>query len=192
MQTIANRKTSKGTPVTIQLREGQGAYQAPELVIELPTVGLKFNARPYSILKPEMLSPAARPLCAEAAKEGYVAGVTGPKNGMVFLFAEELAAYEAAVERWNATPERVEANLRDQRESLCISIRAIEDQEAYEKERAWERGQEMRGVTDSEEYKANKAAAWQALRDFNAAHPEIIAGINAEKEEAHQRWLNAD
>lgn len=122
-------------------------------------------------------------------------------QGNFCMTPDEVKAWEAAAAQVHAHmmetgPEYRFAHLKDQRYVLICKISAIRDEEAYRKDRAWEREDEMGAVVDSEQFKKDLADAQQALHDFDAAHPDVIIRVREEKakedQEAHERFMRYD
>jgi len=86
--------------------------------------------------------------------------------------------------RYDRTPKA----LRAKRENLILDINGILDETKYKRDK-WFEDEGHRGNLpeyDSPEYRA----AEQALEDFDIEHPEIIQGIEKEREESieHHLW----
>lgn len=97
--------------------------------------------------------------------------------------AQIQAAQKAAANR----PESLES----QRESLVAAIRGAGDQ--FEAAREYFFSEDTgRGAGKVAAAETAIKKAEKALADFDAAHPEIIAAIQAEEAEAAERFLRAD
>ena len=115
------------------------------------------------------------------------AGFCGAVGSYAVLIGEDVAidaAYAQLQEIYHNSPEA----LRSRRDSLSINLSSLLDAEhaAYTAkiEHISEHGFTPKSNRD---FSAEIAAAKQALADFDAAHPEIIAAIVAEKEESSRR-----
>jgi len=78
---------------------------------------------------------------------------------------------------------------RDERRDLGNRIAGLRDEIAHRQERAWERGDERGGVTPDAELSAKLEEAEGALAEFDAAHPEVLEEIAAEKQRQLERGL---
>lgn len=104
--------------------------------------------------------------------------------GPIVFDEQNAAALQAAIDSHAAQdPTVIEMTLREQRRLLATDVAAYADAGDNHRSRAWERGDERGGVSENE-WDAKASAARQALRDFDAAHPEIIAAIDAERQRA--------
>jgi len=83
------------------------------------------------------------------------------------------------------------ASLESQREVLVAAVLGAGDQFAATREAAFhnDAGRGWDKVKDAE---AAIATAEKALADFDAAHPEILAGLKVEQDQAAERFLNAN
>lgn len=104
----------------------------------------------------------------------------------VALTTDEATTLQQAVE---ATPAYVEYKLRQERQDLIAQHSGLcEDaQETY-----WRLHNQERADAWSCKAEIDKQAdeAWQAVVAFDAAHPEIVAKIRAEKAETAERFAN--
>ena len=91
------------------------------------------------------------------------------------------AAISAAQAAHAARPEVQAAALRQQREDLFLRIVGCRDEIRARKDRAWERGDERRGVVDDPGWASKLAEAEAALAEFDQQHPEVLAEIKAER-----------
>lgn len=118
------------------------------------------------------------------------AGIThsvGSGKVTVGLTADDMAAYAAAcVEDPNAARKALEIECR----ALVATIAGLYDDQSAAYERAHAR-QDPRAMAIRARYDAPIAEAEAALASFDAAHPEIIAAIKAERAEATERnkWM---
>lgn len=78
---------------------------------------------------------------------------------------------------------------RKQREMLANSIAGLYAEITHRKEQAWERGDERGGVTPDAELSAKLEEAEEKLAEFDAAHPEVLEEIAAEKQRQIERGL---
>jgi len=120
-----------------------------------------------------LLGPNYRIPAAIKAR-GFVAAV-----GRVPLTAEEAEAAEAAMAALKAERAATPDGLEDRRQYLVEKLVALRESAAAEREAAWEREDEAAGVTTPAEVAGEIAAASRAVRDFDAAHPEVVAAIKA-------------
>ena len=95
------------------------------------------------------------------------------------------AAMAEAREAYRASPEGITEALREQRRSLGAAISSALDETEVARERAFDR--DIGGIPsyDSPKYRA----ARQALADFDAAHPEIKAVLEQERQESIKRHM---
>jgi hypothetical protein len=80
---------------------------------------------------------------------------------------------------------------REERRLLVCEYQGFEEAA----DAAFERGHESDGSaawTAKRAYDGRIEAARVKLAEFDAAHPEVLEAIRAEKDEAHQRWQAAD
>lgn len=101
--------------------------------------------------------------------------------------ADVAAKIHAAQKQIESCPQSLES----QRQLLVATIQGASDDCSTARERAFDRdtGEGWREVNRAEQ--AIRTAEKQ-LADFDAAHPEIIAAITAERDEATERFLRAD
>ena len=125
-------------------------------------------------------APSGAP--TEIAKALYVRGL-----GSIGLIATEAEAVEAVFTEIDATPEAAAAQLWTERASLIDAIRGAEDQGEADFEAAWARELEDEAFAARSKADEHRAKAMRDLATFDAAHPEIIAEIEAEKEAAVER-----
>lgn len=98
--------------------------------------------------------------------------------------------WERPAPRPSAAPAaRVEEGLRLQRNMLAARIDGLRDQLASRRDQAWERGDAESAFARDEARESQLAAAEQALRDFDAAHPELLAALEAERRAASERAM---
>jgi hypothetical protein len=94
------------------------------------------------------------------------------------------SAIVAAREDHEATPEAKAEKLRQQRHNLLCAIRGSVDDWSAHRERCFRQDTGLHGMAP---FETKVAAAEQALAEFDTAHPEVIAAIEAEKAEAGAR-----
>lgn len=90
----------------------------------------------------------------------------------------------AGIQRDEATERAY--TLRVERETLAARLAGAREDARNRAHRAWERGDEAAGVAPVEAAPAVEEAR-AALAAFDAAHPEVAAARQAEREEAAQR-----
>jgi hypothetical protein len=105
--------------------------------------------------------------------------------GNVGILAEELPAIESALAQANHEAAQSPAGLREQRLTLVAKIAGALDETEAARERAYNR--DIGGIPsyDSPKYRAAK----QALAEFDAAHPEIKAALERERQESIKRHM---
>jgi hypothetical protein len=78
---------------------------------------------------------------------------------------------------------------RKEREMLANSIAGLYAEITRRNEQAWERADERGGVTPDAELSARLEEAEKKLTEFDAAHPEVLEEIAAEKQRQLERGL---
>jgi hypothetical protein len=96
------------------------------------------------------------------------------------------AAEVAARAAWEASPAGQRAALVAERRALASRLAGAREAAAFHAERAWERGDEAAGVARARDDAAVRAAR-AALMAFDAAHPEVVAALEAERAERAER-----
>lgn len=102
------------------------------------------------------------------------------------------SALDAAKAAYEASAEGIEKKLRNERESLISQISAHLDDAQYYGTRAWESGNSVDGgysIRKKHEDTAN--AAREALDEFDAKHPDLLAKIKAEQEARRQELIES-
>jgi len=126
----------------------------------------------------QLYQPSTR-ISDAARKDGIVAAI-----GRVALTAERYATLEKRAarlaEEYKTSPEA----LRTEREDLCNAIRGALDDARDAREQAFE-DDCAHGLPGYDTPAV--AAAQQALANFDGTHPEIVAAIKVEREEAVKR-----
>jgi hypothetical protein len=123
------------------------------------------------------------------AAKGYTSVV-----GRVALTAEETAAVLAALEALRSpAPEGPAAtDPIAARRDLAETLAGLREEDRARRERAWEREDEAGAFRTSPKLAAQIAAAETALADFDAAHPEVLAAIDAAEAAAVESFLARD
>lgn len=113
--------------------------------------------------------------------------------GVIALTTNEAEALQAALDAARAqieTPEvlarRALQTLRSDREWLCHQIAGAHD----ERDASYWRGHQHDGSyaqACAQPHEPKIAAAYEALQAFDAAHPEVIAGLQEERDERARR-----
>lgn len=128
------------------------------------------------------------PLPLPVPQQGATHYIKIGKNA-VGLSADAAAAIETArgteQAAWDASPEGQRVRLERQRESLEMDISLAADRQMGRRERAWAR--DGYASIDS----AAETTARAALAAFDAAHPEILGAMKAERAEAADRLVRA-
>jgi hypothetical protein len=125
------------------------------------------------------------------------AGVTNV-IGRVCFTAPEATTIRAALDAQQAEidkePRVAEQKLRDKRRSLLDAIRGWEDEAESATNRAWSRGEEAEAFCGAKVITARAEAktARQALADFDAANPQVIATIERERSEDADRFARTN
>ena len=88
-----------------------------------------------------------------------------------------------------ATPEATRKRLRDDRQRLVDRIGGLMDQMRDDANKAWARGDEAGWATANKTGDQGIAQAQRDLADWDAAHPEIKAEIDRERQEQAERAL---
>lgn len=96
----------------------------------------------------------------------------------VKTYTDQITGY---AEHYAASP----TGLREQRRQLATEISIVLDRQQARRERAFNRDMGRIPQYDTPEYQA----AVKALADFDAAHPEIKAAIEAEKQAGIERHM---
>ena len=117
-------------------------------------------------------------------EERTVNGMSFPATiGRIVLTTERLAALDAALVVENAALKNTPQSLRRERESLADLCRA----DYSDAERAWAREEESECFRLRAAEDARAAMAMQALRQFDAQHPEVLETIKREQAEMVNR-----
>lgn len=105
--------------------------------------------------------------------------------GHVGILAGELPLIEAALAEARTAAAQTPEGLREHRLTLVARISGALDQTEQERERAFDR--DIGGIPsyDSPAYRAAK----RALEEFDAAHPEIKAALEQERQERINRHM---
>ncbi|RZF02947.1 hypothetical protein [Streptomyces albidoflavus] len=166
-------------------------------------------------LAAEPADGSALPRCVARAEDGALidwAGTVSPlpeaarpapelthRLSRVVLTAEEATSLEALLREaraaYDATPEGTAYGLRCRRDKLVRAVEDIAGLIAHRRETAFDdEGGDGLGTYLSGEGKADERRrdeARKALDDFDAAHPEVVAAVRAEREEEKQRLRDA-
>lgn len=157
-------QTAAGTPIRLVVSPGSG-FGPLSLSIEIP-----------GRLK---LMPCSKPFRLEAPIGGSTHAVRAvAANAKVGLTATEAARIESWVQAldadYSAAPEVVAVRLRALRADIRRKIEGCLEEAQERRTRAWESGDERRGVTDNAwDRRAEEARA--ELAAFDTQHPEIAA-----------------
>jgi hypothetical protein len=135
--------------------------------------------------------PAGKEDVAKA--KGYTSTV-----GRVALTAEEteavreaLAAVAAEIEAETLAADPL-THLKSRRRALAEDLAGLREEDRHRREAAWEREDEAGAFRTSPKLAVQIAAAETALADFDAAHPEVLASIEAAEAAAVESFLARD
>jgi hypothetical protein len=98
-------------------------------------------------------------------------------------------AVAAARVAFAATPQAKTAGLRSERHALAVTLSAAMDREAQHRERCYQADLGLHGM---EPYRAAIDQAQAAIAAFDAAHPEVLAGLTSERKASVERFLATD
>lgn len=99
------------------------------------------------------------------------------------LTTDEAATIRTALAaRDDADPEIILQRLRAERHGLVAAVSALVEEKAYQFDRAYSR-EDVNAWSIKASFVPRIAAAEQAVKDFDAAHPEVLAAIRAERAE---------
>lgn len=135
----------------------------------------------------------SRPEALPQAK-GDITHYLGRKPAVGFTANETaviLAEIALATSKARTTPEGQLRTLRQERAALVATYHGLQD----DARAAFDRGMESDGSaawTAKQRFDTRINAAWAAIQSFDAAHPEVMDAINAEKQAAMERFLAAD
>lgn len=149
--------------------------------------------------KPVGWSPmVARLLDSQIQGEHTYYITSKPPIALTTAEAEQIAAaLQQMRQEWEKTPEAQPVlererldSLRRERRDLVTAHQGLIEEQAHQFRRAHDR-QDARAHAIKEQFEAQIAAAEQAVRDFDAAHPEVLAAIQAENAESveRNRWM---
>ena len=129
-----------------------------------------------------------------AALTGGVAGLLpcniNPQARTINVYGAELQLQPGDGEAIRvAMDAATEPDLRSQREQLTGRIGGLRDEIAARKARAWEHGDERGGVVADAKLVARLTEAEQALAEFDATYPAVLAEIKQERAAATQRAM---
>lgn len=113
----------------------------------------------------------------------HYATIAGKAYG---ILASEIKAAEEALA---AAPQALAAALRGKRESLAAQYKGLMDDQQALQERAWDREDEAGAFRPDARIESDLAAVTNALHEFDAAHPEVLAAIKAEHAETAERAM---
>ncbi len=118
-------------------------------------------------------APAVAALCLATGKIGLLAG--------------EAEIIEAEQARLMAEYRTSPAGLRSQREALLRKLSSRDEDAIARSAKAWDQEDEMGSVSIISKHETARAALVAEIDEFDAAHPEIIASLRAEKIESANR-----
>ena len=72
---------------------------------------------------------------------------------------------------------------------LAARIGGLRDELVSRRDQAWERGDAENAFARDEARESQLAAAEQALREFDSAHPEVLTALEAERRAATERAM---
>lgn len=144
-------------------------------------VDVKVNGKHYTSSKPEIINETVQ------GRQMY------GRIGSVYISKPEVwgeiwTAYTEAKEKLESSDEYKIKKLRERREKLAFDLKYAQDELHETGQRKVEAA--MQGLAyryDSGKLEAEIATAKAALDAFDAAHPEIIAGIRQERDEQTER-----
>ena len=177
-QIILTKQTTRGQQVTISINDNY---------CHIATYKIALDGKPV-----EVGMSSLQPLSAAEIAKMPIA--VSHHIGHVCLTADEAATVQAAWDNYMVTDsEQIRQRLMSARELLCDRILAAMEQWSSTKESEFDRTD---GATDFEAVAAPHLARAEAARAeltvFDAAHPEIIAGITARKDADYARFLATD
>lgn len=112
-------------------------------------------------------------------------------NKGVGLAADVATGINQVYDQFRAAVAALPANrlgqLREERERLTQQVRSLLDEQQYQRER-WFESETKRGPMPEYDI-VEVRAAQQAVRDFDAAHPEVIAEIKAQQKADTERHM---
>ena len=167
-RTIAERTTG-GHAIKVVAGLGIGGAQL------VSTIDGRYDAGQYSLCY--RLPDAIK-------AKGYASSV-----GRVALTIAETEAAKAAMAALKAEREATPEGLRSRRQYLVETLASILDGEAADRDAAWEREDEARASTTPRKVRQDVAAARQAIRDFDVAHPEVLESIRRDERAAVERHM---
>ena len=169
LQTVVSRMSkdgSKSLKITVR-QDGQGV-----------SIDTFINDRKTGSF---FLLPRTGRLPANLLALGYVAEIGG-----IVVDRAEYQSLELAIAEIKASIVPVPLSLPSQREAHVAKLESALSESDFESTKAWER-EDTNGAFARD---ARVEVARKALDDFDAAHPEIIASIRAEKAAAVARFVD--
>lgn len=177
-QQIFSKQTTDGRAVVVFGGEYLGEAIIRKVTINgVASKGISSNV--YSLPQPQDVATH------------YIAGK--PPVGLTTAEAEqiitELAALQAVIDATIA-PVAAISNLRNERRDLIAQHAGLCDEQTYQFERAHAL-QDANAWHIKASYDTQIATAEQSIVDFDAAHPEVLAAIEAERAESveRNRWM---
>ena len=120
---------------------------------------------------------------------------TGGVVGRVALDVESTARLQSAIDALSAEiearPEVKIERLISERESLAREVGYATEDWHESRERAWESGDEARTFGAASDETAIETAK-RRLREWDAAHPEVVAEIARRRDESTERYLRTN
>lgn len=169
------------TPVTIferKTRDGRAVVGSIERTMGMTSLVVTLAGKRVFAGAPGIITVQVRQQNGIPSEYTHIAGVP--------ILASEYAAYQAAAD---ATSEPVD--LGAQRRQLVADYNALCEAQEDAYNRAHDRG-DARAGTIRDAYEARIDAARQAVIDFDAAHPEVMAQIGIERADGVARALRGE
>jgi hypothetical protein len=170
--------TPSGKAVTVTFLD---SYQGDSrLWAELPAAGLK--------------GPSSRPLPLKSPKQGatHYLDVAGKAVGLDAANAQQIEdAYQARKQAWVASAAGQMAALVSARENLVLEKAGWLDAMGEAREQAFE-SDTGAGWAAATEYEAKATAVDEQIAAFDREHPEVVAALQADKDEQMRRFLAQD
>lgn len=176
-QVIFTKTASTGQQIEVRLKEYLPGVFIAQLFLDGQFV--------FGEDKPTLLKQPKGDITHWMGRQGKAIGLTTAEAQIIQSAIEQADA--AAKE----TPEGTQRRLRQERESLVATYQGLMD----EADAAFERGMESDGSSAwraKMAFSARITDAQLAVEKFDAAHPEMLDAINAEKAAATARFLATD
>lgn len=166
--------------ITQQTKDGRTVEYQIEEYLNRICVNVRLNGKSVASGTPEATGKTINGM--------YIYGEIGRvQMGNEQVWNDVLAAYDEAKSQLEATDAYKTTELRRQREKLALDVKYSRDELHEAEQRVVERAmQGERHAVDSQLSYDVEMAEWE-LKKFDDAHPEIIAGLKAEREASLER-----